>query len=224
MSVSNISFVNTKAVSLMAMGRCTEAASVLSNGIKDLHGSRMDTDTRDTGLSSTKASSPSQVLREIHLQPSKAEMAMSPHNPFLFYHVAFDLVPGASTSLSSELFQEVLSAVSVYNLALIQHHEALAHGSSRRLRLSLSLYQSVYHIIRGCCRSVPVQALALAVTANMAQIHAHHFSLEMAEECNEIAMGLLLDVGDTGYTQLTNDICEQVYIRETLQACHAPVA
>jgi hypothetical protein len=223
MSVSNISFLNTKAISLMAMGRSTEAANVLSKGIKELLGSRMDADARDVGLYSTSAS-PSQVLREIRLQPSKAEMAMSPHNPFQFYHVAFDLVPGADVGLSTEMFQSLLSAVAVYNLAIIQHFQALSRGSSHRLRLSLSLYQNVFNIIRGCCNAVPVQALAVAVAANMAQIHAHHFELALAEECNQVALELVLDVDEDGYTQLANDISEQAYIRETLQACHAPVA
>lgn len=223
MSVSNISFSNTKAISLMAMGRSTEAANVLSKGIKELHGSRMDADARDVGLYSTSAS-PSQVLREVRLQPCKAEMAMSPHNPFQFYHVAFDLAPGADVGLSTEMFQELLSAVAVYNLAIIQHFQALSSGSSRRLRLSLSLYQNVYNIIRGCCNAVPVQALAVAVAANMAQIHAHHFELALAEECNQVALELVLDIDEDGYTQLANDISEQAYIRETLQACHAPAA
>lgn len=193
--------LNQTVVELMMDYRFQEAAPLLIQGIasmniyrkenSDLFANTTKRATDETLSSSlfchpTMTTGPSNhMLRHVMLEPPCQENDVSPGNPLPFYSILFFINPTMSLQCSPETFDDLLSAVMMFNLA-IHHHRAAMMGfgsGSRQMNTALKLYRMVHCVVRPWVEYGPATFLWTMATANMAHIHAHFLDKSRTSEC-----------------------------------------
>lgn len=191
MSLCEYSALNDCAILSIMNGDLGQASSLLSKCIKQL-GHLAYASAKCEGVDSLKAV---KQWRCIPLPWLQDEDTLSPSNICGFYPVLFSLPPPCHNG-SVEMFEEMLAASMMFNLAVLSQQNALTTGCSRRLKCSLNLYQLVVRMLQGFSNASSAKVILLFAFANMAQIHGHFRDMDQAYFCIDCAYPFLEHVED----------------------------
>ena len=189
--------LNRVAVSNLKSSRNRNAYEMFHHGLQVMHDiiqhrQVIQSEPMECDGSSSELTS----VTTVELSCSQTDMLYSPDNFFHIYENAFLVPKSAKAYMHPYAFQDLVSAVLMYNTGLLCHRQGLEIGNFRMLERALFLYEMAASTVQqdASYKSDDIDGLfMLALTNNMGHIHSHMFCQEKADFCRRLLEDLISD-------------------------------